>query len=351
MAGRVGRAGVSLAVAGLWALLVGCRAKSDPGEDTDVVDSGDVARAPYPLANVCIEYAAIAAKLVPWDTLRGPLVDRPGESLSDVSVRFTVGQWHLFASRLTVASGRRDVVHLVSVDTTRWTLAGVIDVPSAPGLITPDLTRDDDGRFLLTATEVAADVVKPVTWAWRSDDLSHWDTREAFDPEQGTGLARETSAVTLGHAERGLIAMSTEDGDSLVSIAREGEIDAGWTPAGVGPPLALARFLRLDDAWAVLGSQRVDQAPALATLEGREDKVAGWASWSTPRRLTVPTQAWNAGVPATGATLCDARGIDGFAYLFFAGSDTLDFVAGHGVIGLARSRDLLTWELPSAPLR
>jgi hypothetical protein len=328
---------------------LGCRAGTEPRGDTDLVDSGGVTRAPYPLANVCIEYAAIAATLVPWDTLRGPLVDRPGESLSDVSVRFTVGQWHLFASRLTTATGRRDVAHLVSVDTTRWTLAEAIDVPTAAGLTTPDLTRDDDGLFLLTATEVAADAVKPTTWAWRSDDLATWDAPQAFDPESGTGLERTTSAVTLGHARVGLIAMSTENGEPWVSVSRTRDIEGYWGPAAVGPPLNLPRFLRLGDGWSVLGSQRAGLTPAISALTGDEDKATGWLKWGTPTPLSVPTQAWNAGVPATGASLCDARGIDGFAYLFFAASDTTDFVAGHGVIGLARSRDLITWQLPAAP--
>ncbi len=352
MAGRVGRAGVALAVAGSLTALVGCRGGPDvrdDTDDTDVLDSGGVTRAPYPLANVCIEYAAIAAKLVPWDTLRGPLVDRPGESLSDVSVRFTVGQWHLFASRLTVATGRRDVVHLVSVDTTRWSLAEAIDLPTAAGLATPDLTRDDDGRFLLTASEVAADGATPTTWAWRSDDLSTWDAPEAFDPEQGTGLERATSAVTLGHAALGLIAMSTEDSEPWVSVSRTGEIDGLWAPSAAGPSLVLPRFLRLGEGWSVLGSQRAGRGPAISALTGDEDTARGWLSWGAPQPLSIPTQTWNLGVPATGASLCDARGIDGFAYLFFAASDTADFVAGHGVIGLARSRDLLTWELPAAP--
>jgi hypothetical protein len=331
------------------AALVGCRGGPRADDDLDLVDSGGVTRGPYPLANVCIEYAAIAAKLVPWDTLRGPLVDRPGESLSDVSVRFTVGQWHLFASRLTVATGRRDVVHLVSVDTTRWSLAEAIDVPTAAGLATPDLTRDDDGRFLLTASEVAADGVKPATWAWHSDDLSTWEAPEAFDPERGTGLERTTSAVTLGHASLGLIAMSTENGEPWVSVSRTGNIDGYWGPAAAAPPLSLSRFLRLGEGWSVLGSQRVGLAPAIAALTGDEDKAIGWLKWGTPKPLSVPTQPWNTGVPATGASLCDARGIDGFAYLFFAASDTTDFVGGHGVIGLARSRDLITWELPAAP--
>lgn len=349
MAGRIGRAGVALALGGLGFTLVGCYPASDRPHDTDVSDTSGGVRAPYPLANVCIEYAAIAAKLVPWDTLRGPLIDRPGESLSDVTVRFTVGQWHLFASRLTVATGRRDVVHLVSVDTTRWTVAGALDVPSAAGLVTPDLTRDDDGRFLLTATEVPSDGERPFTWAWRSDDLVTWGSREALDPAVGTGLDLTTTAVTLGHAERGLVALSTGDGFPMVAVARSGEIGGAWIPAGTGPALTLARFLRLQDTWSVLGSQPVGGAPAIATLTGDQDKLAGWVSWSTPRGLDIPAQAWNAGVHATGGSLCDARGIDGYAYLFFAGSDTTDLLVGHGVIGLARSRDLIAWELPAAP--
>ena len=64
MAGRVGRAGVTLAIFVGAAALVGCRGGPRADDDLDLVDSGGVTRGPYPLANVCIEYAAIAAKLV-----------------------------------------------------------------------------------------------------------------------------------------------------------------------------------------------------------------------------------------------------------------------------------------------
>lgn len=51
---------------------------------------------------------------------------------------------------------------------------------------------------------------------------------------------------------------------------------------------------------------------------------------------------------ANAAFLCDARPVDGYYYLFYSGStETLLFNGrGHAKVGVARSVDLVDWEVP-----
>ena len=51
---------------------------------------------------------------------------------------------------------------------------------------------------------------------------------------------------------------------------------------------------------------------------------------------------------ANAAYLCDARPLDGHWYLFYAGSTELDRFGGRGYakVGIARSTDLVRWEVP-----
>jgi hypothetical protein len=72
--------------------------------------------------------------------------------------------------------------------------------------------------------------------------------------------------------------------------------------------------------------------------------------------LAVPAETWNTGPglnsvnfeEADGAYLCDARSIDGHFYLFYFGANELTSYGGwgHTALGVARSRDLIRWQVP-----
>jgi len=74
--------------------------------------------------------------------------------------------------------------------------------------------------------------------------------------------------------------------------------------------------------------------------------------------MDIPSQAFNTGPGlssigyehANSAFLCDAGSLPGhFAYLLYAGSDELTRFGGwgHAEIGIARSTDLRTWQVPT----
>lgn len=91
----------------------------------------------------------------------------------------------------------------------------------------------------------------------------------------------------------------------------------------------------------------------LYRLDGDENDPDSFRRWTIVRELAIEEQRWNTGRPllyerANAAFLTDAREQDGFFYLLYAGStETRTFSGrGHARLGLARSRDLVTWDVP-----
>ena len=89
---------------------------------------------------------------------------------------------------------------------------------------------------------------------------------------------------------------------------------------------------------------------------GPPDVPASWLHWTGGYELQVPDEAWEHGTGATGASyehansayLCDARSLDGYYYLLFTGTpEMVDFGgSGHNQMGIARSTDLIHWQVP-----
>jgi hypothetical protein len=95
--------------------------------------------------------------------------------------------------------------------------------------------------------------------------------------------------------------------------------------------------------------------PKLYRLAGDPNDPESWRHWTLVRQLDVPAEAWNGGETpgithetANAAYLCDARRLDGYWYLLYAGSTELATFEGrgHAKIGVARSKDLERWEVP-----
>jgi hypothetical protein len=82
--------------------------------------------------------------------------------------------------------------------------------------------------------------------------------------------------------------------------------------------------------------------------EATGDNPKDWSNWVNKTRIEVPDEGWNRVMRSNSGFLCDWREYDGYFYLFYAGADDSDSFAGrgHGKIGVIRSRDLITWELP-----
>ena len=108
--------------------------------------------------------------------------------------------------------------------------------------------------------------------------------------------------------------------------------------------------------WRVVATTNTLDRPYFATLAGPPANPRSWLDWTGGRVLNIPAESWNSAAGISSVThevanaiyLCDGRAIDGYFYAFYAGSDELTAFGGwgHAKIGIARSIDLVHWNVP-----
>jgi hypothetical protein len=114
-------------------------------------------------------------------------------------------------------------------------------------------------------------------------------------------------------------------------------------------------FLTVNGAWTLVATSNTLDQPYIFTLgAGNPMTPATWLTWSAGRELMIPSQSFNSGTGvssvsyehANSAFLC--VGPSGEDYLTYAASTELTQYGGwgHARIGLARSSDLVNWEVP-----
>jgi len=115
--------------------------------------------------------------------------------------------------------------------------------------------------------------------------------------------------------------------------------------------------LTVGGVWHLVATSNNLDQPWLFTLAGDPALPAGWLRWTGARLLMVPGQRFDSGPGissigyehADSAFLCDAGALPGhLTYLFYAGSRELTQFGGwgHARIGVARSTDLIHWQVP-----
>ena len=114
-------------------------------------------------------------------------------------------------------------------------------------------------------------------------------------------------------------------------------------------------FVTVDGSWHLVATSNTLDQPFLFTLgPGDPATPSTWLHWSAGQPLTVPSQPFNSGSGissvsfehANSAFLC--VGTQGEDYLTYAGSTELTSFGGwgHARIGIARSTDLVHWQVP-----
>jgi hypothetical protein len=112
-------------------------------------------------------------------------------------------------------------------------------------------------------------------------------------------------------------------------------------------------LLTIGGVWHLVATSNTLDQPWLFTLDGSPDVPADWLHWVGGVQLQVPAESWNTGrgissvgfEHANSAFLCHDGGT---FYLTYAGSTDLTSFGGwgHAAIGIARSNDLVHWQVP-----
>jgi hypothetical protein len=296
---------------------------------------------------------------IPWARLRNPIFSLPDTAAKDVAVRMVDGRWRLLFSHVSEDPFRFRIGIAASPDLLEWSTVELWDQPELGGVASPDITRARAGDYLVTYNSHTRDVIGGTKLYLRhSRRFDAWSAPTRLAPDVRSEPDDRLIDAAVAHTSHGLF---------LGYDYQEGRFEMAWSPSGAveGPwrligqadtgPLENYQFLPIDGVWHLLGTALPVHRTLLYRLGGPSERPESWLRWELVRELLVPAEAWNSDQGdgrgfevANAAYLCDARHLDGHWYLFYAGSTELERFGGrgHAKVGIARSPDLVRWEVP-----
>ncbi len=291
---------------------------------------------------------------IDWSALANPILSYPTVGVKDQALQWSGGAWHMLYSDMTQIPAPPHVHFSVAVssspDLRHWTSPEVI----ADNAASPDIVRSPSGTFIVTYQT-------PQGLAYRTStgpSLRVWSAAHPL----GRGLAHRMIDAALAFTGHGVIL-----GFKAGTTTQHFEI--AWAPNLSGTFHLVGRpdiviyddtvenyeFVTVDGAWHLVATSNTLDQPFLFTLgPGDPQTPSTWLHWSAGEQLSVPNEAFNSGEGissvgyehANSAFLCVWSG--GEDYLTYAGSTELTQFGGwgHARIGLARSSDLVHWQVP-----
>jgi len=308
---------------------------------------------PAPVTQACVEPGQSAAP-IPWERLRNPIYSLPDAAAKDVAVRLVDGRWQMLFSHVREDPFRFRIGITDSADLTSWTAARLWDQPEVGGLASPDITRDRNGAYIVTYNSHTRDVGGlNKMYARTSLDFRSWSPPRRLALSVRPRPDDRIIDAAVAHTSNGMFLGYNHLEDRFeLAWSPSGSIDGPWRRLGVADtgPLENYQFLQIDGVWHMVGTTIPVHRELLYRLAGPPDEPGSWLHWDLVREFDIPQEAWNMppGEIANAAYLCDARALDGFWYLFYAGSTELDRFGGrgHAKVGVARSFDLAHWDVP-----
>jgi len=317
----------------------------------------------------CLGGADSGSAQFPWSRLRNPILAYPTLGIRDPAVRLAAGRWHILVTTVTGSAPTWGLGATTTADLRSWSPLTTIGQPGVQGLASPDITRRPDGTYVVTYQSDPGEATPPgqaKLYYRTSPDLVHWSAPARLMPAVHAQPSDRLIDAALAWTAHGLFLgyKYGPDGDQHFEIAwsPSSSLTGPWTVVGrpnitvYGDTIENYQFLPINGIWHVLGTSNNLDRPWLFSLAGDPAVPKGWLDWSPGRELEVPAEHWNSspGINSVnyeqsdGAYLCDFRRLDGHFYLFYFGANSLSSYGGwgHTLLGVARSTDLVTWQVP-----
>jgi len=316
---------------------------------------------------------------VAWAQLRNPILSEPSAGVKDQALVWAEGRWHMLFSYIThdvPTKGSEDwnIATATSPDLLHWSAPDPWPAqPGVDGVASPDIVRSPSGAFVATYDsnpDVAGGPQSKLFYR-TSPDLDTWSAPEPLAPSLHRAPGDRMIDAALAWTGRGLILgykYGTTTGSGLqhfeIAWSPSGSLDGPWTFVGRphivvnGDTVENLEFVVAAGRWHLLSTSNTFDQPWIFALSsaGNPGHPTSWLYWTDARMLVVPGQSWDSGPGissvgfehANSAFLCDARSGTGYYYLTYAGSDELTHFGGwgHAKIGIARSTDLVHWQVP-----
>ena len=313
-------------------------------------------RAPGPAnaSHACVE-PADRPRPPDWRSLRNPVYSLPDVAVKDVAVRVVDRRWQLLFSHVREDPFRFRIGLTSSPDLVSWSAVELWDQPEVGGVASPDITRSPRaGPYVVTYNSHTRDQDgDPKLYARTSFDFRTWSPPRRLAPDVRPRPDDYLIDAAVAHTPAGPILGYNRNADRFeLAWSPSGSLDGPWRYIGAADtgPFENYQFLVIDGTWHLVGTTIPVHRELLYRLDGPPDRPQSWLHWTLVRELAIPAQAWNRspGEVANALFLCDARPLDGHWYAFYAGSTELDRFGGrgHAKVGIARSADLVRWDVP-----
>ncbi len=303
------------------------------------------------------DHACIVGKppaSIDWSALTNPILSFPAIGVKDQALQWTGGEWRMLYSDMTATAApphvRFDVALSSSPDLRHWTAPRVIAENGA----SPDIVRSPSGTFIVTYQ-----TTRGLAYRTSSDaSLQSWSSAHPL----GAGLAHRMIDGALAFTGNGVI-LGYKAGTTTqhFEIAWAPSLSGTFHPVGrpdivqYNDTVENYEFVTVEGAWHLVATSNTLDQPFIFTLgPGDPTSPSTWLHWSAGQQLLVPSQSFDSGQGvssvgyehANSAFLC--VGPQGQDYLTYAGSTELTQFGGwgHARIGVARSTDLVHWQVP-----
>lgn len=294
-----------------------------------------------------------------WAAIRNPVLTYPDAAIKDAFAIRHEGLWHLgYSFTREDPNFRFQLGFSTTPDWVTFQNAPRLDQPEVGGLASPTVVRSPDGKFVMTYNSHTRDVGTDANKLYyrTSTDLKTWSDAVRIHVEGADAADDRLIDAAVAFAENGAFLFFKREQTHNVAYSASGSIDGPWKLLGPVDPEKVENTqpIRIDGTWHLLVTTTFPpRRPNLHRIDGDPTKPESWTTWTRVRELEIPEQSWNTGdfiryERANAGFLVDDRASDGFFYLVYAGSTEVSSyqTRGHAKLGLARSRDLVSWEVP-----
>ncbi len=296
-----------------------------------------------------------------WNGVQNPVLGFPEHAIKDAYLARHDGRWHLGYSQAQAEPFRFRIGLSSSPDLQEFEHLPTLDEPAVGGLASPDVVRAPDGTYVMTFNSHTRDVGETLNKLYyrTSTDLRTWSAPTRFHIEGADADTDRLIDAAVAFTDHGAFLFFKREQEATIAHSPSGSLDGPWTLLGPVEPgnLENGQLIQIDGVWHLLATKiPLLHTPVLHRLDGDARDPASWRTWTVVREFEVPAQPWNTGAfldheRSNAGYLVDDRDASGYFYLLYAGSTDLTSFnnRGHSSLGLARSRDLESWE--PAPAR
>lgn len=310
---------------------------------------------------------------VTWSALRNPVLSYPDAAAKDEALVWAGGRWHMLFSYVTHDAAspggvRWDVATATSADLAHWSAPDPWPAqPGTLGVASPDVVRDPAGDFVVTYQSNPSASGQDKLYYRTSPDLEHWSAPRPLAHQLAPQADDRQIDGALAFTGHGLVlaykaSVGTGPQHFVIAWSPSGSPQGPWRAVGrpdislYGSTIENYELVSAGGRWHLVATSNNLDQPWIFQLDGNPADPSSWLHWSGGRELAVPTQPWDSGPgissvsyeAANSVFLCNARAATGYYYLVYAGSSELtDFDGwGHAAVGIARSTDLVHWQVP-----